>query len=275
MIIDSHHHLWKYDPVEYGWIGNDRLKTDFGTEALAEVARLNGIDGFVSVQARQSLEETEALCRLAQQSPYIKAVVGWVPLADSKIESVLEEKTKLRSLKGVRHVIQGETDDSFWLGDDFNRGVAMLNRFHLTYDLLIYARQLTSAIAFVDRHPTLPMVLDHIAKPTIIADRHDDSWERDFRELAKREHLMCKWSGVATEVRGKAWSIDTIKRYFDVMIETFTPSRIMFGSDWPVCLIATEYDRWLSTTLALLGPLGTDERNRILGDNAAQFYGIM
>lgn len=276
MIIDSHHHLWRYDPEQYGWISEpmSRLRTDYWAEELQELASNNSVDGFVAVQARQTIDETDVLCSLADQTSVMKAVVGWVPLAEPTIDAVLEEKSQLKMLKGVRHVIQDEPDDSFWLGSDFNHGISLLNQHGLTYDLLIYGRQLPSAIEFVDHHPSLPIVLDHIAKPTIVAGQFDDSWERSFRELARRPHVCCKWSGVSTEVRDSSWSIDTIRRYFDVMLDCFTPDRILFGSDWPVCLLATEYDRWLSTTQTLLEPLGETERTSIMGGNAIEFYGI-
>lgn len=276
MIIDSHHHLWKYSPAQYPWIDDSMaaLRRDFLTGELAAVASQNDIAGFVSVQAQQTVAETDALLAMAAESPLIRGVVGWVPLADESIGDVLAAYSDNSWLKGVRHVVQSEPDDQFVLGDAFNRGVAKLEAAGLVYDLLIFARQLPVAIEFVDKHPNLPIVLDHIAKPTIQSAAFDDAWEPHLRELARRDHVQCKFSGVATEVRDAQWSTETIQRYWDVTLDAFTPDRVMFGSDWPVCLLATEYDRWLATVKSLAMSCSEDEQKRILGGNAIRFYGL-
>lgn len=169
MLIDSHHHLWKYSVQEYGWISDEMapLKRDFLIPELQEIAEQSSVDGFVSVQARQTVEETDALLELAKAEPLIRGVVGWVPLADPKVGEVLDRYQDATMLKGVRHVVQDEPDDRFILGAEFNRGIAELKGRNLVYDVLIFARQLPASIEFVDHHANLPMVLDHIAKPTI------------------------------------------------------------------------------------------------------------
>ena len=233
MLIDSHHHLWKYSAEQYGWINDQMsvLKNDFWSDELNTIASESGVDGFVSVQARQNLAETDALLSLAQDEPLIRGVVGWVPLADDDIESILDRYVANPWLKGFRHVVQDEPDDRFILGKAFNRGIGLLADRGLVYDVLIFAHQLPATIEFVDAHQELPMVLDHIAKPTIHAGRMDASWETNFRELSKRRNLTCKFSGVVTEVRDTEWTIDTLRPYWDVALEAFTPSRLMFGSD--------------------------------------------
>jgi L-fuconolactonase len=276
MLIDSHHHLWKYSTDQYGWISDQMLplRADFLLPELQQTAAESSVDGFVSVQARQSLQETDDLLAMAETEPLIAGVVGWVPLAAPEIGQTLERLADQKSLKGVRHVVQDEEDDRFILGTDFNRGVSQLAMHDLVYDVLIFAKQLPASIEFVDQHPNVQMVLDHIAKPTITADSFDNAWEINFRELAKRENISCKFSGVVTEVRGETWSIDQIQRYWDVALEAFTPDRLMFGSDWPVCLLKTGHTQWLETVQQLASDLSVTEQNKIFSTNAIRDYNL-
>ena len=276
MLIDSHHHLWKYSATEYGWISDEMsvLKQDFLGQQLGEIAEQSGVDGFVSVQARQTTEETDDLLRIAESQPLIKGVVGWVPLAEDSVADTLDKYSDHSILKGVRHVVQDEPDDRFIMGEAFNRGVEKLKGRGLVYDVLIFAKQLPASIEFVDKHSDLPMVLDHIAKPTIQDTEFDAFWEKNFREIAKRENLTCKFSGVVTEVRGESWSIDTIKRYWDVALESFTPGRLMFGSDWPVCLLMTEHKRWVDTVRELASGLTESEQADLFSGTANRAYNL-
>jgi L-fuconolactonase len=281
MLIDSHHHLWAYSPAEYPWISDamPMLRRDFLSTELDDIAQQSAVDGFVTVQARQSIVETNTLIDIARQNRRILGVVGWVPLADPSVADHLVALADSPVLKGVRHVVQDEPDDRFLLGADFNAGVARLSDFGLVYDILIYARQLPAAIEFADRHPKISMVLDHIAKPTIDPQSFDLAWEQGFRELAKRPHVACKFSGVATEIRSSnpsgaaaQWSIDDIHRYWDVALEAFTPSRLMFGSDWPVCLLRTSHNRWLETVRELAASLSPVEQTQLFSKTAIDTY---
>jgi L-fuconolactonase len=276
MLIDSHHHLWKYSAAEYGWINEQMsvLRHDFLVPQLRQIASESGVDGFVAVQARQTLEETHALLEIADNEPLIRGVVGWVDLADANIAAVLDTLAAAPLLKGVRHVVQDEPDDRFILGADFNRGIAQLTGRGLVYDVLIFARQLPASIDFVDHHHDLPMVLDHIAKPTIQSAAFDEGWEKNIRELAKRENITCKFSGVVTEVRDQEWSIDTIRRYWDVALEAFTPKRLMFGSDWPVCLLKTSHSQWVKTVRDLASDLSDQEQSDFFANNAIRAYNL-
>ncbi len=276
MLIDSHHHLWAYSPEEYGWINDDMLvlRHDFLAPELRLIASASRVEGFVSVQARQTVEETKTLLKIAAAEPLIKGVVGWVPLADEKVADVLDQFTDAPLLKAVRHVVQDEPDDRFIMGDDFNRGVALLKDRGLVYDVLIFARQLPASIEFVDRHPNQPMVLDHIAKPTICADQYDAEWEKNFRELARRDNISCKFSGVVTEVRDDAWTIESVRPYWDVALEAFTPKRLMFGSDWPVCLLRSGHDQWLQTVQRLASELSEEERSDLFAGTAIRAYNL-
>lgn len=276
MLIDAHHHLWNYSADQYGWIDDSMpvLRHDFGSSELERVAVAAGVDGFVTVQARQSIEETQDLLHLATGQSLIKGVVGWVPLADPQIDSVLDRFSGNKMLKGVRHVVQDEPDDRFILGADFNRGVSKLASRGLIYDILVFAKQLPATIEFSDRHPSLSLVLDHVAKPTIVPGEIDRSWEQHFRELAKRENVTCKFSGVVTEIRGEAWTVETLRPYWDVMLDAFGINRVMFGSDWPVCLLKLGYREWLDTVRLMASELSTDEQNAFFGDNATRIYGL-
>ena len=274
MLIDSHHHLWKYSAAEYGWIDESMevLRQDFLLNELRGIAVGSGVDGFVAVQARQSLAESEDLLRMAAEEPLIRGVVGWVPLADPKVGEHLDLLAQQDKLKGVRHVVQDEPDDRFLLGDEFNRGVTQLKDHGLVYDILIFARQLPASIEFVDLHPQLEMVLDHVAKPTIADGQFDSRWKTNLRELAKREQVTCKFSGVVTEVRDESWSIDLIRPYWDTALDAFGPKRLMFGSDWPVCLLRAEHRQWLDTVKQLASELSAAEQADLFANNAIRAY---
>ncbi|TWT95150.1 amidohydrolase family protein [Neorhodopirellula pilleata] len=274
MLIDAHHHLWKFDPVQYGWIDDTKavLQRDFLAPQLREIATENSIDGFVSVQARQSIQETRDLLAIAEREPLIQGVVGWLPLAGPGLAEAIEEFAGRAKLVGLRHVVQDEPDDRFLDGAEFNEGVASLAARNLVYDLLVYPHQLPAAIDFADRHQDVRMVLDHIAKPVVSTQRFDETWKRDFTELARRDNVTCKFSGVATEVRDPSWDIETVRPYWDVAMEVFGPERLMFGSDWPVCLLATEYSRWLATVRELASTLSDQEQAAVFAGNAIREY---
>lgn len=276
MKIDSHHHFWNYSPEQYGWISAQMavLRHDFGPAELRNEIGPAGIDGVVSVQARQSELETEWLLKIADEQDFVRGVVGWVPLASDQAEASIERWSHSRKLKSVRHVVQDEPDDAFILGAEFNRGVALLKKYDLVYDILIFSKHLPNSIRFVDQHPEQPFVLDHIAKPTIQANQFDSEWEKNIRELAKRENVTCKFSGVATEVRDAHWTVDTLRRYWDVAWDAFGAERLMYGSDWPVCKLKTEYSRWIETVQQLSSSLSTTEKENFWGSNAIRAYSL-
>jgi len=276
MRIDAHHHLWRYVPAEYPWI-SDRmpvLKRDFLPADLEANLAAAHVDGSVAVQASQTVDETRWLLELARAHAAIRGVVGWVPLIDPKVEDKLAPLAGDPHLRGVRHILHDEADDEYALRDDFNRGVDRLRSFHLVYDVLIFAKHLPVAIRFVDRHPNQPFVLDHIAKPTIAADRFDVDWARGLRELAKRPHVACKLSGVVTEVRDPAWTRELIAPYVETALEAFGPDRLMFGTDWPVCLLRTSYVDWTETVAALIGQLSKTEQEAVWSGTAKRVYGL-
>lgn len=271
--IDAHHHFWRYTPEEYGWIRDDmvELRRDFLPADLQNAVRGANIEGVVSVQARQSIEETNWLLSLADRHSFVSGVVGWLPIAADDFPAQLEKFGAQPKLKGLRHVIQDEPDCNYILRPDFNRGISTLKSTQLVYDILILGSQLRQAIEFVDRHPNQRFVLDHMAKPRI-RQGILEPWRENITELAKRNNVYCKVSGMVTEADWKTWSKENLRPYVDVVMESFGPERLMAGSDWPVCLVATTYARWFETLTALLNELSATERRRIMGENATKVY---
>lgn len=273
--IDAHHHLWHYTPDEYGWISEAMgvIRRDFQPEHLIPTLDRAGIDATVAVQARQSLEETHALLRAASSCLRISGVVGWVPLVDETVGDELERFAAEPALRGVRHVLHDEVDDFYMLRPDFNRGVDRLQSLGLRYDILIFERHLPQTLEFVDRHPNQIFVIDHIAKPRI-REGLIAPWADRIRELAKRENVYCKLSGMVTEADWTQWTPGHLEHYFDVVLDAFTPQRLMFGSDWPVMLVAADYTGWVNLVREWTAALAADERERIMGGTAIEAYGL-
>ena len=273
--VDAHHHLWRYAKEEYAWIADDMgvLARDFLPEDLRRELLVSGIHGSVAVQARQTLAETYWLLRFADEFDFIRGVVGWAPIASPEFPAIIERLQDSEKLKGLRHVIQDEPDGDFMHRPDFNAGVALLKQYGLVYDILIFERHLPAAISFVDHHPAQVFVLDHIAKPRI-RDHEVEPWRSNIRELARRENVYCKVSGMVTEANWKNWSAADLQPYFDIVLQAFGPKRLMTGSDWPVCLLATTYQTWFFTVEEFIHPLSTAEREMILGGIASEVYSL-
>jgi len=275
MKIDSHHHFWKYDLITYSWMNDkmDILKVDYQPVDLKKEIAEVGIDGVVSVQADQSLRETDDLLEHAKVNDFILAVVGWLPLVEENVRDLMDKYAENSLLKGIRHVVQDEPDDNFILGEQFNRGVSLLKEYNWVYDILIYERQLGPSIQFVDRHPEQVFVLDHIAKPRI-GDSMIEPWKTQMFEMAKRENVSCKLSGIATEANWIEWKKEDLMPYMDVALEAFGADRMMFGSDWPVARLAVEYGPWIEICREFISTLSGDEQNLIEGDVASKVYDL-
>ncbi len=273
MKVDSHHHFWRYDQSEYGWISEDMqiLRRDFLPQDLGRETASTDVDGVVSVQARQTLTETCDLLSMARRHSFILGVVGWVPLRDPSVGATLEELAGDPWLKGCRHVLQDEPDDDYMLAPAFNDGIRAVTAAKLVYDILIFERHLPQTLQLVDRHPDQVFVLDHIGKP-LIRDGSFDAWHAGIRELARRPNVRCKISGMVTEAAWDAWTEDQLLPYVDAVFAAFGPQRLMFGSDWPVCLVATTYRRWFAFVEDYCGRLSDAERERVLGGTAVEVY---
>ncbi|HVT74128.1 MAG TPA: amidohydrolase family protein [Lacunisphaera sp.] len=270
--IDAHHHCWRYTAEDFPWIDDAMrpIRRNFYPADLAPLLAEAGVGGTVAVEARPAVEETLQLLEHSQRHPFIRGVVGWVPLVDPKVARLLEQLAEDPALKGVRHALQPEPDE-FMADPAFNSGLQALAKLGLSFDLVIRARQLPAATALVDRHPDLAFVLDHIAKP-VVAGPPPVDWRRQLAELARRPNVTCKFSGVVTEAPGFAWTPAALWPYFDVVLECFGADRLMFGSDWPVCLLATTYADWFRFVASCVTGLSVTERERILGDTATRVY---
>jgi L-fuconolactonase len=274
-IIDAHHHLWTFSETEYGWIDEsmEMLKRDFIPSDLVQTINSAGIAGTVAVQARQTLEETRWLLDCAGQTPEILGVVGWLPLAGNELPHLLHELRDEPKLKGVRHVVQGEPDHHFILGEAFNRGVDSLLDAGLAYDILIYEHHLPQATAFARLHPQQRFVVDHLAKPKI-ARNIFEPWRTNLMRLADCPNVFCKVSGAVTEANWDTWTSADLEPYLDLALEAFGPGRLIAGSDWPVCLVASSYKRWWSTLFAWARKLTPSEQQAFFGGNACSFYNL-
>lgn len=270
--IDSHQHFWKFDPIRDSWIDDrmKRIQMDFLPQDLFPALERNKFQGCVAVQADQTEAQTQFLLDLAKENHFIKGVVGWVNLLDKHVAYRLDLFSKEKKLKGFRHVVQGEPDD-FMYRTDFREGIRALEAFSYTYDILIYQHQLPAAIDLANQFPNQDFVLDHIAKPCIKSGQIQ-SWKENIQELAKAENVCCKVSGMVTEANWKTWTPDDLKPYLDVVFENFTPDRLMFGSDWPVCLVASEYDLVIKTLEDYISQLPIDQQEMIWFRNAERFY---
>lgn len=272
MRIDAHQHFWRYTPAEYGWIDEPMraIRRDFLPADLAPLLAAHRVDGTVAVEARMDLREVRWLLELARAHSFIRGVVGWVPLTDPALGGILDTLIADPCFKGARHVVQGQPP-GFLDDPAFNAGVRELTARRLTYDILIFAHQLEEAIRFVDRHPNQAFILDHIAKP-VVSGPPPAAWARALGELARRPNVACKFSGVVTEVPGWTWTPDLLQPYFESALAAFGADRLMFGSDWPVCLVASDYARWFAFVDSATAALSAPERERILGGTATAVY---
>jgi L-fuconolactonase len=272
MRIDSHQHFWNYRPDQYPWIRPEwPIRRSFLPEHLETELAACQFDGCVAVQARQSLEESSWLLELADRSRFIKGVVGWVDLRAPDVAAQLARLAAHSKFVGARHVLQDEADDNFMLGSDFQRGISQLCKFDLTYDLLVFPRQLPAAIQLAAAHPGQPFVLDHIAKPPI-KEGLLDPWRGNIQKLAAFPNVCCKVSGLITEADWPRWQPAHFRPYLDVVFEAFGPDRVMFGSDWPVALLAGTYRQAFELARDFVHPLGADAESKFFGGNAANFY---
>jgi L-fuconolactonase len=271
-VIDSHQHFWKYDAAEYGWIDESlsALRRDFLPPALAHEMAGARVGASIAVQARQTPEETRWLLELADRHPFIAGVVGWVDLQSTDVEAELERVSHHPRLVGLRHIVQGEPD-GFFDRPAFRRGIALLERYGLTYDILVYARQLPAAVTFARAFPRQRFVLDHLGKPDVRANGYGE-WRGHFGDLAALPNVCCKLSGLVTEADWRAWTPAQLRPYLDAALESFGPSRLMIGSDWPVCLAAASYRDVIDLVRDAIAEYSTDERERILGGTANDFF---
>ena len=274
MIIDSHQHFWNYDPIKDSWIDESMgvLKKDFLPKDLAPILKENGVAGCIAVQADQSETETEFLLSCAASNQFIKGVVGWVDLIAPNLEERLEHYTSNHLFKGVRHIVQAENDD-YLLRKDVQNGIGKLTKYNLTFDLLVYPRQLSSAISLVEKFPNQRFILDHIAKPNI-SEPISDAWLSNIIHLSNNQNVSCKLSGMVTETNNYTFMDNDFTPFINAVFQSFSSERILFGSDWPVCLIASNYKKVLTIVNDYLYKHSTKIKDNVLGQNAIKIYNL-
>ena len=275
MLIDSHQHFWNYEPEKHSWIDDEMsvIRRDFLSDDLQKVFDENGVDACVAVQADQTTEETDFLISLAKNNNFIKGVVGWVDLRSESIEEDLLKYKKYDVVKGFRHVVQQEQDHNFMLRPEFLNGIELLGKYDLCYDILIFPHQLGAALELVKKFPNQKFVIDHIAKP-YIKDGFFEGWAVMMREIAKHQNVYCKISGMITEADYKTWTPEQVHPYMKLVLESFGAGRVMYGSDWPVCLVAGNYSIVKALVTDFISDLSQEQQNAIMGGNAAKFYNL-
>jgi L-fuconolactonase len=273
--IDAHQHFWKFDPVRDSWITDEMkvIQKDFLPNDLHTVLIQNNFDGCVAVQADQSENETQFLINLAHTNDFIKGVVGWINLQANDIEETLEYYKVFPVVKGFRHILQGEQDRKFMLGTKFMRGIGLLQKNNFTYDILIHTDQLKYVKDFVAAFPNQKFVIDHLAKPNI-KKRDLEEWKKDIGAVAEYENVYCKISGMVTEADWENWKEDDFIPYMNTVVESFGTDRLMFGSDWPVCLVAATYSQVVNIPARYFFSFSGEEQDKFFGGNAIQFYNL-
>ncbi|MBL7871287.1 MAG: amidohydrolase family protein [Cyclobacteriaceae bacterium] len=272
--IDSHQHFWKYNPVRDGWITEDMkiIQRDFYPDELAPILKENNFDGCVAVQADQSEEETNFLLELAQQHSFIKGVVGWVDLHSELVEERLFYFRQHTKLKGIRHIVQVEPS-GFMTQKEFLNGIKTLKKFNLTYDILVKEHQLEETLWFVNQFPDQKFVIDHIAKPNI-GKKDRAFWTRNMAAIATFPNVFCKLSGLVTEADWKNWKPTDFEPYLNTIFTCYGMNRVMYGSDWPVCLVAGSYKQQLGIIEQYITSFSASEKQLVMGENAARFYNL-
>jgi len=273
-MIDAHVHFWKYNPIKDAWITDEMqlLQTDFSPEDLQPILQENSVTGIITVQADQSENEADFLLQLANKNPFIKGIVGWVDLQNKNLEDKLLYWSEYPVIKGFRHIVQAESD-GFLRKEAFVNGIKLLKSFDFTYDILIYPNQLKETIQFVNKFPNQKFVLDHCAKP-FIRDQKISEWKIELKEIAQNENVYCKVSGLTTEAKWNQWKEKDFYPYLDVVFESFGTDRILFGSDWPVMLLSSTYNKWKNLLEKYMLQFSDEEKQKVFDTNAIKFYNL-
>lgn len=270
--VDAHQHFWRPARGDYGWLtpALTPLYRDFSPPDLLPLLQSAGIDTTVLVQAAPTVAETEFLLDLARGQAFIGGVVGWVDLTAADASATLERLARERAFKGVRPMLQDLADPGWIAHAPVDAAVRTLVRLGLSFDALVRSAHLPHLLAFARRHPALPMVIDHAAKPDLAHGEYE-TWRTPLAQLAALPQVCCKLSGLVTEA-GAGWTTDGLRRHVDAVLELFGPERVIWGSDWPVVTLAARYGDWVAATDGLLASLGDPERAAVLGGNARRFY---
>jgi len=275
MIIDTHQHFWQYNPVKHDWIDDEMalIRRDFLPQDLKPIYKEHGIAGCIAVQADHTLTENTFLLNLASEYDFIKGIIGWIDFKSDAVQADIDYYSEMPLMKGYRHVVQGEADNSFLLRKPFLNGISKLKYTKAVYEILVFSHQLPAVLEFVKLFPEQQFVIDHIAKP-YIKEGYIDSWALLMCAIAKHENVSCKISGMITEADYKTWKTKDLMPYIDVVLEAFGPQRIVYGSDWPVCLVAGSYAQVLNVAREFSGQLSEKESELFFYKNAQRIYNI-
>ncbi|NRA02656.1 MAG: amidohydrolase family protein [Myxococcales bacterium] len=272
--VDAHQHFWELARGDYAWLTPELepLYRDFGPADLEPLLRQADIEGTVLVQAAPTLAETRYLLEIAARTPWVAGVVGWVDLAARDVGEQLEGFSDALALRGIRPMLQDLPDPDWILRPEVTRGLREVEARGLRFDALIRPEHLSRLPWLVERHPELRIVIDHAAKPEIEKGGFEP-WARELARVARGTGICCKLSGLVTEA-GAGWSVEALRRYVDLLLESFGPERLLWGSDWPVVETARGFREWRRATEILLEPLAAHERAAILGGSAVEFYAL-
>lgn len=275
MRIDTHQHFWNYNSEKHAWIDEDmkRIQSDFLPKDLQPVLAINNIDGCIAVQADQTEAESKFLLQLSENNSFIKGITGWVDFRAQNIEERLDYYSNYKKMKGFRHVIQGESDPNFILRKDFVKGISKLKKHDFIYEILVLPHQLGAVLEFVRKFPNQKFVINHMAKP-YIKDSFIEGWKTMMFEIAKSDNVYCKLSGIITEADYNNWNYEQLEPYIDVILNSFGIQRLMFGSDWPVCLVAGEYRHVIEVAEKAVSQFSNTEQDAFWGKNAIKFYNL-
>ncbi len=273
-IIDTHQHFWKYNSTDFGWVTDDMqvLRKDYLPDELEVILKNNQVNGCIAVQADQSETETNFLLELAASNSFISGVVGWIDLRNQFLDERLQHYNQFPKLKGFRHILQSE-EPAFMLQDEFLNGINLLQKYNFTYDILIYPKHLAAALELAKQFPQQSFVIDHMAKPNV-NHKEIHEWEKGIRAISNCANVYCKLSGLVTEANWQTWTNQDLVPYINIIVQAFGIDRIMFGSDWPVCLLASTYDRWLSVVKNFFSEYTIADQEKIFSQNAINFYNL-
>lgn len=273
-IIDTHQHFWKYNSTDFGWVTDDMqvLRKDYLPDELEVILKNNQVNGCIAVQADQSETETNFLLELAASNSFISGVVGWIDLRNQFLDERLQHYNQFPKLKGFRHILQSE-EPAFMLQDEFLNGINLLQKYNFTYDILIYPKHLAAALELAKQFPQQSFVIDHMAKPNV-NHKEIHEWEKGIRAISNCANVYCKLSGLVTEANWQTLTNQDLVPYINIIVQAFGIDRIMFGSDWPVCLLASTYDRWLSVVKNFFSEYTIADQEKIFSQNAINFYNL-
>ncbi|KQT35842.1 amidohydrolase [Chryseobacterium sp. Leaf405] len=274
MIIDSHVHFWKFNPIRDAWITENMnaIRRDFLPEDFSLYLNENQIDGCIAVQADQSDEETSFLLNLAKENSFIKGIVGWIDLTSEKLEEKLENYQSAKIIKGFRHIVESEKI-GFLLQKNILEGISKLHHYGYTFDILLRQHQLSDAVKFSEKLPNKPFILDHCGKPNLTTNDLKD-WKANISELAKNPNVYCKVSGLLTQGNLNTINEKSIFEILDFVFSQFGIDRTVFGSDWPVMLLGGNYPLWLELISKYVNQFSKEEQELFYSGNAVKFYNL-